>query len=165
MFHKTLAALAAVSMLALAACATTGPNPLGADARDDMYVRNVEVTWAPELTQRDAKRMSQKDFADAQPRLSAAVAAAFKNSPSGSKGIDLKIEVIKYYPGTLLDADVSVVRASDGQVIGVYKHVEGIHAESGGLLGAVIEAALKTDYLGIIDNGFAQTLKARFNGA
>ena len=163
MIQRVLAAMAAAAVMTLAGCASVGPNPLGPQARDDMFVRNVEVSWSPELAQRDAKHMSQKDFADVQPRLSAAVAAAFKNSPSGSKPVDFRIEVTKYYPGGLLDADVTVVTA-DGQVLGVYKRVEGIHAQSGGLVGALVEAALKTDYLGIIDNSFAQNLKARFNG-
>ena len=156
-----LVALAAAS---LAACASVGPNPLSPDARDAMFVRNVDVTWSVAEAKRDEKRMSSKDYADVQPRLAAAVSAAFKSSPSGSQGVDFKIEVTKYFPGSLLEADVTVVRASDGQVLGVYKKVEGLHAESGGLVGALIEAALKTDYLGIIDNNFAQTLKARFNG-
>jgi hypothetical protein len=159
-----MAVLAVAVMTLLAACATIPPNPLGPDARDGMFVRSVDVAWSPVLAKRFAARLGQKDFADVQPRLSAAVAATFKTSPSGSQAVDFKIEVTRYIPTAELIGDVSVVRASDGQVIGVYKGVVGIHAQGGGLVGALIDAAMKTDYLGIIDNNFAQTLKARFNG-
>lgn len=156
--------LVIVAAASLAACATTPPNFMTSQARDGVFVRNVDVTWSAAEAKRVEKNMQKKSYQDVQPRLQAAVATAFKNSPSGSQAIDLKIEIERYYETSSVQADVSVVRVSDGQVLGVYKNVTGIHAQGGGLLGLVVEAALKTDYLGIIVNSFSQTMRARFDG-
>jgi hypothetical protein len=157
--------LVAVAAATLAACASTPPNPLSVDSRGGVFVRDVAVGLTADEAKREAKPGNETAKKDMQVRLQAAVTAAFKNSPSGAQPVTLRIEITQYYINSMVTADVSVVRASDGQVLGVYKGVTGMHAQGGGLLGAVIEAAMKTDYVGIIANDFANTLRARFNGA
>jgi hypothetical protein len=158
-------ALVLAAVAALAGCAT-GPNPLTADQRGGVFVKDVSVSLSPDEATREAGKKRYDESTKAiEDRLQTVVAAAFKNSPSGAQAVTLKIAITRYYPDTMVKADVSVVRVSDGQVLGVYPNVTGIHAESGGLLGAVIEAAMKVDYVGIVANSFAATLQARFNGA
>ena len=148
----------------LAGCATT-PNPLSADLRGGMFIQNVDVGWSAQETARKTNDKNEANKHDMQARLQSTVATAFKDSPSGAQAVTFKIEITRYYPGSTIKADVSVVRPSDGQVLGVYKDVTGMHAQSGGLLGAIVEVAMKLDYVGILSNSFAANLRARFNGA
>jgi hypothetical protein len=60
-------------------------------------------------------------------------------------------------------ADVSVVRESDGKVLGVYRDVMGMHAANGGVIGLIAQAAMKPDIEGIMANSFAQNLRVRFD--
>jgi hypothetical protein len=48
-------------------------------------------------------------------------------------------------------------------VLGVLKGVTGRHTSNGGLLGALIETAMKPDYAGILANAFAADLRGRFD--
>lgn len=150
---------------ALAACATTTPNPMSADLRNGVFVKNVTVVWDAKDGKRAGNEGYEKHKADMQARLHDDVEAAFRTSPSGSEPVTFRITVTQFSGDNLVDANVDVVRISDGKVLATYEKVEGIHVSSGGLLGLVAEAALKVDQVGMAATNFTQNLRARFDGA
>lgn len=170
-FRFLTVALAAAS---LAACVSTPPNALKTEVRDRIFIQNVSETWAAI----DGKRAENADYltgkADLQARLKTAVETEFKASPSGSEAARFEITVKTYSRvnaamgnmiggANMVTADVRVVRVSDGAELGVYKDVVGMHASNGGLIGAIAQAAIKPDIVGIMTNSFAVNLRAKFD--
>lgn len=154
--------LIAIAMAAgLAACATT-PNPLTATVRGAFFVKDAAVIWAVDDAKLAGKESYEAAKADLQARLKVAVEKEFADSPSGAEAVEFAVKVNKYNGSTFVRADVDVVRKSDGQVLATYKDVVGMHVNNGGLVGALIEAAMKPDYVAIITNGFAANLRMRF---
>ena len=161
---KILAAVLAA--MSLAACATV-PNPLDAQARQTMFVKDVSVAWSFE----DAKQSVKPEYVaykeDTEKRLKAAVATSFATSPAGSEGVAFKINVKSFScatTGCSVQTDVAVVRLADGKELGVYKDVMGVQmASGGGLLGVLIQAMVKPDVVGIMSNNYALVLHARFD--
>ena len=171
LFRFLTIALAAVS---LSACVSTPPNALKTDVRDKIFIQEVSETWAAV----DGKRAENADYltgkADLQARLKSAVETEFKASPSGSEAARFEITIKTYSRvnaamgnmiggANMVVADVRVVRISDGVELGVYKDVVGMHASNGGLIGAIAQAATKPDIVGIMTNGFAANLRAKFD--
>lgn len=154
--------LAAMLMVGLTACASI-PNPIDLQTRDSIFVKTVSVAWSVQSKKppTDAQKANDDDI---QKKLRLAVEAKFKDFPSGSEPVEFNIN-IKKFSGTLVEADVVVHRISDGKVLGIYENVTGIHVSNGGLLGAVIEAAMKVDYNALISSNFATVLRARFQNA
>jgi hypothetical protein len=162
---KRLFAAVAVATL-LPAAALAAPNPLTADLRQTMFVKDVELTWSFD----DAKFTDEASYvaykADAQQRIKAAVASTFANSPAGSEPVVFKIDVNQFScasTGCSVRADVAVVQQSDGKELGVYHKVRGFQVASGGLLGVAIQAATKPDVVGITAANFAGTLRGKFD--
>jgi hypothetical protein len=167
------AAVSALALLALTACASV-PNALDAQTRQSVFVKEVGVGWSFD----DAKVADKPEYVegktDLQARLKTAVEQTFKASPAGGEAVRFDINVDRYSRvgaamGNIVGgsnsvvADVTVVRLSDNKTLGVYNDVTGVYASNGGLLGAVVQAAMKPDIVGIMANNFAQNLRARFD--
>jgi hypothetical protein len=157
-----VAALAAT----LPTCALAKPNPLAADVRQTLFVKDVELAWSYD----DAKLADDANYVayknDAKERLKTAVATAFASSPAGSEAVAFKIDVKTFScasTGCSVKASVSVVQLSDGKELGVYTKVQGFQMASGGLLGVAIQAAVKPDVVGIMSANFAATLRGQFD--
>lgn len=158
--------LIATAVAVLPACALAKPNPMPAELRQTLFVKDVELAWSYD----DAKDAAEPAYvaykADAQGRLKAAVATAFANSPAGSEPVAFKIDVRAFSCASThcsVMADVAVVQISDGKELGLYKKVSGFQMASGGLLGVAIQAAVKPDVVGIMSNNFAAVLRAKFD--
>jgi hypothetical protein len=158
---------AALALASLTACASIPPNPLSAEQRSGVFVEGVSTNWSVE----DGKRDQSPDYVagkdDMQQRLTAAVQQAFANSPSGSEAVEFVVDVKNYNRvGTaqtlligganMVVADVAVRRKSDGQIIGSYAGVMGLHTPPAGPLGVAVSAVTKPDPVGIMANNFAQ---------
>lgn len=164
---------ALVAAAALTACASV-PNPLDAPTRQSLFVKDATVAWAHEdgkAAENPAYVEGKTDFVQ---KLETAVENAFRASPAGSQPVRFDIKVKRYSRvgaamGNLIGganaatADVSVVRESDGQVLGVYTDVVGMHASNAGIIGAIAQGLMKPDIEGIMANNFAQNLRARFD--
>lgn len=151
---------------ALPACALAKPNPLTADVRQTLFVKDVEVVWSFDDTKLadDASYNAYK--ADTKERLKATVANTFANSPAGAEAVVFKIDVNQFScasTGCSVRANVTVVQTSDGKELGVYSKVRGFQMASGGLLGVAIQAATKPDVVGIMSANFAGTLRGKFD--
>jgi hypothetical protein len=169
MLRATAVALAALS---LAACASV-PNALDAQTRQSMFVKDATIAWAaPEPKEAKPEFVAARD--EFKAKLETAVEQAFVGSPAGSQPVRFDISIKRYSRvgaamGNLIGgsnavmADVSVVRESDGKVLGVYKDVMGMHAANGGVIGLIAQAAMKPDIEGIMANSFAQNLRTRFD--
>lgn len=169
MLRATTIALAALS---LAACASV-PNPLDRPTRQSMFVKDATIAWtAPEPKEVKPEYVAGRD--ELKAKLETAVEQAFAGSPAGSQGVRLDINIERYSRvgmamGNLIggansvQADVSVVRESDGKVLGVYTDVVGFQASNGGIVGLIAQAAMKPDIEGIMANSFAQNLRTRFD--
>lgn len=161
---KVFAVAACAATLPLAAMAK--PNPLPAELRQGLFIKDVELTWSYDDSKLadDASYVAYK--ADAQTRIKASVANAFANSPAGSEAAVFKINVTNFScasTGCSVRADVAVVQQSDGRELGVYPKVQGFQIASGGLLGVAIQAAVKPDVVGIMSANFAATLRGKFD--
>ena len=170
MFRK-LAALAAV--LSLAACASV-PNPLTSEVRDGLFVKDAAVNWTVDESKRTPNEAYVAGKQEFVTKLEQAVEEQFRNSPSGAEPVRFEIDVKTYNRvgaamGNLIGgsnaaiADVKVIRESDGQVLGVYENVMGMHASNAGIIGAVAQAMTKPDIEGIMANSFAVNLRNRFD--
>lgn len=170
MFRSILAAFAA---LTLTACASV-PNALDAQTRQSIFVKDAAVGWSFD----DAKQADKAAYVEGKTeflgKLETAVEEAFKASPAGGEPVRFEIDVKRYSRvgaamGNLIggsnmaQADVSVVRETDGKVLGVYKDVVGLHASNGGVIGAIVQGVTKPDIEGIMANSFAQNLRVRFD--
>jgi hypothetical protein len=158
--------LAAILAVAAPACAYAKPNPLASEVRQTLFVKNVELVWSVD----DAKQAEDPDYVayrkDIEGRLKDVVAASFLNSPAGAEPVTFKITVNKFNcasTGGYVRADVAVVRTSDGAELGVYQKVAGQQFSNGGLLGAIVQSAMKPDVVGIMSTNFAAVLRARFD--
>ena len=160
-------------VVALSACSTV-PNPIALEVRDTVYVENVDIKWMYGDGKNAGDYEYEKDKKDLIERLHSAVKTTFATSPSGPEAVDFKIHVRKYsrvnaFVGNVLggsnhvSATVTVVRKKDGQELGKYEKVSGIHSSGGGILGAVIQAAMDPDIVGIMANSFASNLRKRFD--
>lgn len=161
---KFIAAIALA--MAVPACAFAKPNPLPAEVRQTLFVKDVEIIWSVD----DAKDAEKPEYVayreDCQKRLKTTVASAFLNSPAGSEPVAFKINVNRFdcaSTGCTVRANVAVVRESDNTELGVYQKVMGMQIASGGLLGVLVQAAVKPDVVGIATTNFAAILGARFN--
>lgn len=161
--------------LTLAACAST-PNPLDAQARSGFYVKSAPIDWTVDDAKKseDAAYVSGKKEVEA--RLQAAVEREFKASPSGAQAVAFRVKVKLYtrvglMMGNLIggsnevDADVDVVRESDGKVLGTYSGVRGMYLSNGGVLGAVAQAVTKPDIPQVMADTFAKNLRKKFEGS
>ena len=64
----------------------------------------------------------------------------------------------------MVEADVTVIRISDGKELGVYTGVTGFQSPSGGgLLQFALQALMKPDVVGMVSNAFAANLRMRFD--
>ena len=154
----------------LSACATTPPNPLSGEIRDQFFVNSTKVTWAlPEKEQAvEAKKDANDDGQRAEGRkliedkLNLIVTDEFSNSPSGPTPVDFNIAITRYDRvgaavgnilgggNDMLEANVILTDTASGQEIAVYEEVRGIRPSGGGVLGAVIQAASKPDIEGLM---------------
>jgi hypothetical protein len=171
-FTRGVALLAGIALTT--ACATT-PNPIAQDVRDGFYVDGAEVTWlVDEADARAADEEYQAGKSDLITRLDSAVEREFASSPSGAEAVSFQIGVTRYTRvgaamgniiggSNTVTADVTVVRKSDGSTIGVYEGVSGTYASNQGILGAIAQAAVQPDIVGIMSNTFATNLRTRFN--
>lgn len=166
-------AAAALAALSLAACASV-PNALDPQTRQSLFVKDATIAWAAPAPKAEPKPEYLTARDEFKSKLEAAVEQAFQGSPAGSQPVRFDIQVKTYNRvgaamGNLIGgsnavvADVSVVRESDGRVLGVYRDVMGMHAANGGLIGLAVQAATKPDIEGIMANNFAQTLRRRFD--
>ena len=167
---KKFAAVAA--MLSLAACGMP-PNALKPAQRNAIFVKDATIGWSID----DAKKTANAEYVAAKDefaqKLEAAVEQEFRSSPSGAEPVVFKVNVKNYSRvgaamGNLIGgsnmviADVTVARESDGQVLGVYEDVMGMHASNGGVIGLVAQAVTKPDIEQIMANSFAATMRKRF---
>jgi hypothetical protein len=165
-------AAVALAALSLAACASV-PNALDVQTRHSLFVKDATIAWtAPLKADPKPEYVAARD--EFKAKLEAAVEQAFVGSPAGSQPVRFDIQVKTYNRvgaamGNLIGgsnaviADVSVVRESDGRVLGVYKDVLGMHGANGGIIGLAVQAATKPDIEGIMANNFAQNLRTRFD--
>lgn len=167
---KNILVIIAAAM-ALTACVSIPPNPLNADARQALFVKDVKTEWNLTPPKKEPKKpvdpvVFKAAQTDVEGRLIAAVSSAFATSPAGAEGVTFKIEIKRFTPGFLgaVGGDVSVIRVSDNKVLGVYTDVFGADTSGsqGGLIGLAIAAASKPDSIGIMSNQFAANLRARF---
>jgi hypothetical protein len=173
--NRAAVAAAMLCALALAACAT-GPNPLDAQTRNSFYVKDASIDWALN----DAKKDSDADYVqgkkDMAEHLERTVEREFKTSPSGSDAAHFRIKVTAYSrAGTLagniiglsnaMQADVDVVRDSDGKVLGTYKNVHGLYTAGGGVLGAMVQSVTKPDVAQLLAADFTKDLRKKFNAS
>ena len=159
--------------IALSACATA-PNPIAADLRQAAFVEDVSIEW---LVDDADERDDNGDYAagrdDLITRLESALETEFENSPAGDQAVTFDVRIDQYsrvnaLTGNVIGgsnrfvADVYVLDA-DGEVLGVYEDVAGVHASGGGLIGAAIQAASRPDVVGIMVTSFTGELRRRFD--
>ncbi len=163
-----------LSLLLVAGCTTTTPNPLSSDTRYGVYVDSVEVSWSVDD---EAKAASNEDYAAGKATLiellQARVSEEFRNSPSGSEAVRFDVDVATYHRvgaafGNIIggsngvSASVSVVRLSDDTVLGVYS-ATGNYASNAGIIGAIAQSIIQPDIEGIMANDFAEKLRRNFD--
>jgi len=167
------AAAISLAALSLAACASV-PNALDASTRQSVFVKDATIAWNTPAPKSEPNPEFVAGQEELKTKLEAAVEQAFQGSPAGSQPVRFDISVKRYSRvgaamGNLIGgsnavlADVSVVRETDGKVLGVYNDVMGMHASNGGVIGAIAQAVTKPDIEGIMANSFAQNLRARFD--
>jgi len=169
--------------LILTACATTAPNPLNAETRDQFFVKSTQVTW--NLSEKEQAIEEKKDANDQgkraagrkiiEDKLTSIVSQEFANSPSGPTPVDFNIAIKRYHrvgnvTGNLLGvgsdflaADVIVTDSTTGQELAVYEEVTGYRQSGGGVIGAVVQAASDPDIEGVMALKFSERLRKRFD--
>lgn len=166
----------------LTACASTPPNPLSLDQRDQVFLKNVNVVWdlsekeqaVEEKKDAKGKGQRQEGRAELEEKLKLVVKEEFINSPSGPDPITFDIAIKRYDRvgaavgnviggNNILVANVRVKDSNDGQEIAVYEEVNGYYASNFGLVGAVVQAATKPDIPGLMAKSFSETLRKRFD--
>ena len=159
--------------LALSACATA-PNPIDAEVRQAAFVEDVSIEWlVDDADERDDNGDYAAGRADLIERLESALETEFENSPAGDQAVTFDVRIDQYsrvnnLTGNVIGgsnrfvADVYVLDAN-GETVGVYEDVVGIHASGGGLIGAAIQAASRPDVVGIMVTNFTGELRRRFD--
>ncbi len=148
-------------------CAMAKPNPIKADVRQTLFIKDVELTWALKKEPKDASDPAYVAYrADFEPRIKQIVADAFSKSPAGADAAAFRIEVTEFSAattGAFMSANVTVVRISDGAVLGVYPKVRAFQGSNGGLLGVLVQSMVKPDVIGIMSGNFAAVLRGKFD--
>lgn len=159
--------------LSVTACASV-PNPIAPEARQAAYVEDVTIQW---LVDDSDERDDNGDYAagrdDLITRLESALEAEFANSPAGDQPVTFDVRIDSYsrvnaFTGNVIGgsnrfvADVHVIDAQ-GETVGVYEDIAGIHASGGGLIGAAIQAASQPDVVGIMVTSFTGEMRRRYD--
>lgn len=168
-------------MLFIAGCASLPPNPVSLQTRDTLFIETVDVVWGIDD---NAKKLEEASEASAEKyierrdaiiaNLKTAVTTEFKDSPSGAEPALLEIEIVHYVRRDALASNfigltnelignVTLKRASTGEVLGVYEGVRGYYAPSSGILGAMVEAAARPDIGAILVGSFTKDLRRHFD--
>ncbi|SDM02165.1 hypothetical protein [Maricaulis salignorans] len=157
----------------MTACAST-PNPIAAETRSGTYVTGADLVWSvDDADEQDDNGNYAAGRDDLLARLEAAVETEFAHSPAGSQPVSFSIDIQRYnrvnaLTGNIIGgsnmviADVSVID-ENGNVLGVYEDVTGYHASGAGIIGAIAQAAIQPDIVGIMSNSFVADLRRRFD--